>query len=110
MLPYDSVLNIPPAEALILADTIDNRDFLIDSLLDRIHKKYLKLADEHVKIKDALDANGISVDALLRGEKIEVPGRDVTTTITSTVSSNNNRQICRPFLNRDNPYYNEKKI
>jgi hypothetical protein len=62
MLPYNELVNVPPAAGLLLVDTIDNRDMIIDNLLGRIHGKYGKLSgenkqlsDENKKLRDTLE-------------------------------------------------------
>src|SRR5271169_4046413 len=100
MLPYESAIRIPTAEGIVIADTIDNRDEIIDKLLNRIHGKYIKLAEENTKIKNALDAQGISLDTLLQGEKIE--GATIEKTIYDTINViQDDKQVCQPFLNRE---------
>jgi hypothetical protein len=55
MLSYASALKIPTPEALLIIDAIDNRDAIIDALLNRIQTKYAGLSTENEKLKLELE-------------------------------------------------------
>lgn len=54
MISYESASHVPTPQGLVIIDTIDNRDRIIDELLKRIHTKYDTIAKENAELRKTL--------------------------------------------------------
>lgn len=109
---YESAQKIPTSESILIADTIADRDALIDKLLEKIRKKHDKLAEENKKLKQTIanasykslssgvtkpDGSGIDL------KPVTMINKDGTMRIITTESTKRGYALCRPFESRDYP-------
>lgn len=127
MLSYASALKVPPPEGLMILDAIDNRDMIIDKLLEKINKKFAGLVEENDKLKKTISDISIhgAHDAMMGTTHTPLPSGMVSTTAAATTnpshivrrgsdgslqvvvteSTQKGYELCRPMSSRNYTKY-----
>lgn len=125
MLSYESASKIPPSEGLLIIDAIDNRDMIIDKLLEKINTKFDGLVQENEKLKKTIsDMSTHDARVIMMGSTSVPPGMvssacaektnpshivrrgsDGSVQVVLTEATQKGYELCRPFSSRNYTKY-----
>lgn len=105
-LTYNAASMVPPPQGIAIVDTIDNRDMIIDKLLERIHKKYSNIEKENEELREKLAS--ISQQSINNKTPLSCNTTPIirfdnsgNKYIILTESTRKGYEMCVPFSSRD---------